>query len=206
MQDLPDDIALRWLLPGAAADGADVLTDDERARMQSFGHPKRKAEFERGRIALRLLLAERLGVAPRDVPLQVAADGAVELAGFDEVVSIAHAGGRAVAAAGRRALGVDVERIVPRRPDLYRFLLHSDEYGVLDVFERPMDEALLICWTLKEATLKARRSGFRLSPKKLRLEPQGAQIHIAGPGGERWHARFEVRDGFVVSVAYDPRQ
>ncbi|MEM8557694.1 MAG: 4'-phosphopantetheinyl transferase, partial [Bacteroidota bacterium] len=113
-----------------------MITEAEAARHASFGHPTRRVLFALGRTAARTLLAERLGVDPLDVPLVVADDGAPEVAGHPVEVSLSHTltpdeTPIALAAVGDVPLGVDIEALKPRRPDLYRFLLHPEEYRLL---------------------------------------------------------------------------
>lgn len=206
---LPDDIALRFAVRAAAAPLAlDVLPPDERTQAKGFGSEKRRREFALGRATARALLSERLAVAPPDVPLRVADDGAPELDEPALYVSIAHAATTAqtlaVAAVGTRPLGVDLEPIRPRRPDLYRFLLHPDEYDVLEQLPHEHDAAQVLLWTLKEATLKAMRTGFRVSPKTLRLtvEPERQSAAVQVETGERWVLRYAERDGCFLAVAF----
>ncbi len=207
--DLPADIALRfaaWEAGGPLPIAA--LSAQERTRLSGFGSEKRRREFALGRDTARHLLAERLALVPSAVPLRVAADGAPELDGEGLHVSIAHAATAertlAVAAVSYRPIGVDIEVIQPRRPDLYRFVLHPDEYGLLDTLPHDHDAAQVLVWTLKEAALKAMRTGFRTSPKKLRLtvEPaqQRAEVRVEEVG--TWALRYAERDGCFVAVAF----
>ena len=206
---LPDDIVLRFAAQASTAPPAlDVLPSEERAQAEGFGSAKRRREFALGRTAARTLLAERLAVAAPDVPLRIAADGAPELDEPALHVSIAHAGTAAqtlaVAAVGARPLGVDLEPIRPRRPDLYRFLLHPDEYGLMEHLPHEHDAAQVLLWTLKEATLKAMRTGFRVSPKKLRLtvEPERRAATVRVEEETRWSLRYTERDGCFLAVAF----
>jgi 4'-phosphopantetheinyl transferase len=206
---LPDDIVLRFAAQASTAPPAlDALPPDELAQAEGFGSEKRRREFALGRAVARALLAERLAVAAPDVPLRIAADGAPELDEPALRVSIAHAATAAqtlaVAAVGARPLGVDLEPIRPRRPDLYRFLLHPDEYGLLEELPHEHDTAQVLLWSLKEATLKAMRTGFRVSPKTLRLavDPDRQTASVRVETGERWALRYAERDGCVLAVAF----
>lgn len=192
--------------PGEAERLQALLPPVERARLQSFGHAGRRREFVLGRAAARTLLAERLGTAPREVPLVVAPDGGVEVEGADLHLSIAHSGPHAVAAVGARRLGVDLERIAPRHPGLARFLLHPEERASFEALALDHTRSCILYWTLKEATLKAMRTGFRTSPKKLRLDVDlGTRRSVARvEGGPVLHARFEERDVFMMAIAFAP--
>ncbi len=205
---LPDDIALRFAAREATAPPlVAALSAEERARLGGFGSPKRRREFALGRDAARSLLAERLGVAPAAVPLCVAGDGAPEPGGAALHVSIAHASALeqtlAVAAVAARPVGVDLEVVRARRPDLYRFILHPDEVGVLEALPYGHDAAQVLLWTLKEAALKAMRTGFRVSPKALRFAgPPSEGSAVLRRGAERWDLRWAERDGCFLAVAF----
>lgn len=172
------------------------LSDEEERRWEGFGAAVRKREFLTGRAAARSLLAERLGCAPAAVPLHVAPDDAVDVAGTDWHLSIAHTGPeeapRAVAGCARQPLGVDLEHIQPRSPALRRFLFAPDDRALPDALPHDENTALLLCWTLKEAVLKARRSGFRLSPKAIRLtvDPNATTATARVDGGATWRLAY----------------
>lgn len=205
--NVPADIAIQWMHydPAQAGALAALLAPEERARVASFTHPGRQQSFTLGRAAARTLLAERLGVRPDQVPLRVADDGGVDVDGAAMRLSIAHSGAHAVAAVAERVVGIDLERIAPRHKGVPRFILHPDEYAPFEALPLHRDRTVILYWTLKEATLKALRTGFRLSPKKLRLEidlaAQSAQAHL--PDRPPLHLRFEERDAYYMAVAFE---
>lgn len=205
--NLPPEIALRFASCSASEPPrVERLPVLEREIAAAFGSEKRRREFALGRMTARALLAERLGLDESAVPLRIAADGAPEV-DAPLHVSIAHASTAersiAVAAAAPHAVGADIELIRPRRPDLYRFLLHPDDFGLLDALPHEHDAAQVLLWTLKEAVLKARRSGFRTSPKAIRLAIEsGSDTAEARLGDERWALRYARRDGCFVAVAF----
>lgn len=207
MKRLPPDIAIRWISYDPARNDAfeAMLSEEERARASTFTHDGRRRSFVLGRVAARTLLAERLGVDPVQVPLNVAQDGAVDVGAAAVQLSIAHSGAHAVAVAAERAVGVDLERIAPRHPGLPRFILHPEEYTAFDTLPLEQTQATILYWTLKEATLKAMRTGFRFSPKKLRLEidlaAQSAIVHIQDRPS--MHLRFEERAAYYLAVAFE---
>ena len=208
--------AAAWALPpGLAArlartPDASALTAPERARLAAFGHADRRRQFALGRTAARTLAAERLGVAPRDVPLAVGPDGAPEVAGA--CVSIAHTGragdAAALAAVADGPVGVDLERVAPRRPDLWTRILTPAERPLLDALGGPTDDAQTLLWTLKEAVLKAQRTGFRAGGRSvtLALDADGAPpdrgLATAASGAGAWRVAFG-RDGDLwLAVAW----
>ena len=216
--DMMDLDAARWRLPSGLAarlvdaPEASCLSADERVRMASFGHADRRRQFMLGRRAARTLAAERLGLAPDAVPLTVGADGAPELPGL--VVSIAHTGRNtqtaALAAVADVPVGVDLERVAARRPDLWRRILAPEEHALLDALGGPTDDAQTLLWTLKEAVLKGQRTGFRAGGQSVRmaLDADGAPPDLgratATARGATWHVTFGRQQDLWLAVAWRP--
>jgi 4'-phosphopantetheinyl transferase len=202
---LPPTVGLRAVAyeAGRAPEWLDWLSAEERACLDTFGAESRRREFLAGRAAARGLLAGRLRVGPGQVPLRRADDGAVDVVGGEWRVSIAHSGARAVAACAHHPVGVDLERIQARDPAVADFLFAPAERDWPDRLPYAPDAALVLCWALKEAVLKARRSGFRVSPKALRLavEPSSERAHIRVEGGTEWELAYARLDGFWAVVA-----
>lgn len=209
MNDLPGDVVLRYL--HAEAENGDrmraLLSAEERRRAEKFSDAKRRREFVLGRAAARLLLSERLAVAPPEVPLRVTERGAVEVGAGGWRLSISHSGDWAIAGISPRRIGVDIERIAPRSPELERYMLHPDEPSLTDALSLDKARADILCWTLKEATLKAMRKGLGYSPKKLRLDVdfEMGRATARDADGGRWEAWFEERDGYYAAVSVAAR-
>ncbi|HHP7237162.1 4'-phosphopantetheinyl transferase family protein [Longibacter sp.] len=209
------------------------LSGSEGKKAGSFGSKKRSREFLAGRAAARELLAHATGGRPEDVGLKVAPDDAVDVVGSNWHLSIAHCGPHAVAGISRDRIGLDLEEIAPRNPDVKRFLSHPDDGKVLQRLPFDARATLILVWSIKEAVLKARRSGFRTSPKKLRLmemgvteagasagEASGSTVPATGvtdvsvEGGDSWRVAFtrvrpEMLDRkaaywWTVAVPVDP--
>lgn len=205
---LPEDVTFRHLRfdPDHLDAWETLLSTEEARRAQTFSRGKRRREFVLGRAAARMLLSERMGVRPGEVALQVAEGGAIDVIGTDLHVSIAHSGDHAVAAAAPRYIGVDIETIISRNADLHRYMLHPDEHQLLESLPMDRDRAQILCWTLKEAVLKAMRVGLRYSPKKLHLQIDMANeaAIVNTDHGDQWTAFFEEWDAFYVAVAVEP--
>jgi 4'-phosphopantetheinyl transferase len=165
------------------------LSGAERRCMDGFGAESRCRDFLAGRAAARQLLSDVLQVDPKEVPLRRADDEAVDVERGDWHVSIAHSDGRALAVCARHPVGGDLEQIQPRDPGIADFLFHADDQGLVDELPYSDSASLILCWALKEAVLKARRSGFRTSPKALRLSvrPGEETAHVRVEGGGEWH-------------------
>ena len=208
--DLPADLALRYA--GVANEefpAADALTVDEHERMRSFGREDRQRSFILGRTAARTLLAERLGCAPSEVPIEIIADGALDVPGHLLRVSIAHTGKArdtlALAAIGERPVGVDLERIQPRLPTLYTRILHPNEYPLLDALGLDHNTAQVLLWSLKEAVLKGLQTGFQRAAQSVRLSSLvEGQAHADSGDGQHWRLRYTRRGDVWVTVAWVP--
>ena len=203
---LPDDIWLRVMTFDEAQASAwrMLLSETERARHDNFPVEKRQREFLLGRVALRTLLADLLPQDPADVRLRCTEEGAVEVPGTPYYVSIAHARDRAVAAASRRPIGVDLEYVRACSPAVVDFVMHPDERPLLDTLPMDRDRAFILCWTLKEAALKGLRTGLRRSPKKVRLTIDAAaqRAVVQAWDGSTWQAQFAAETDYFLSVAY----
>jgi 4'-phosphopantetheinyl transferase len=216
MTDLdPDD----WRLPAGIAvrlahapdARTSILTSEERARHDAFGSADRRRQFALGRTAARTLAADRLGATPESVALAVAADGAPTVPGAH--LSIAHTGrGGSVTAAAALAdapVGVDLERVAERRPDLWRRILRDDERTLLDALGGPTDDAQTLLWTLKEAVLKAQRTGFRAGGRSVRLlldadgTPPRRGLATAASGAGGWRVAFGREGDLWLAVAWE---
>ncbi len=204
--NLPSDIAYRMAAfdPALVEARSAMLSEEERRQVQQFKSEQRRNQYILGRVAVRTLLAERLDLRPDEVPLSVLTGGGLEVAGHPYSVSVAHTGPCAVAVVALRPVGIDLERITPRRPDLHRFLLHPDEQPLWESAALDHTRTQVLFWTLKEATLKARHSGFRFSPKKLKLEIDFCrnQAVVLEPDGTQWRACFEERDGMYLAISF----
>jgi 4'-phosphopantetheinyl transferase len=148
-------------------------------------------------------LGDCLETTPEKVPLLRAADDAVDVAGTDWQVSISHSGPHAIAGCARHRVGVDLERIQSRDPAIAQFLFAPEDRGLVDELPYDFNAGLILCWTLKEAVLKARRTGFRTSPKDLHLQVQpereAARVEVKGEGA--WPVFFFRQAVYWAAVA-----
>ncbi len=206
--EVPPDVVWRVVSDEAmSANPCEILSRGEIVRMESFGYPDRRREFAFGRIAARCLLAEKLGVLPKEMPLAIASDDGLIVEGHPIHVSISHAGHgpslRSIAVIADRRIGVDLEEIVPRRADLYQRILHPDEYGLMESLGLEHNDAQVLLWSLKEAVLKGLRTGFRRSPKTVHLDDLSEGTgHAHMDDGPSWNLRYARSDGFWATLAF----
>ena len=202
---LPAAVGLRAVTydAAAAARWTSWLSAEERECIASFGAESRRREFVAGRAAARHLLAERLSTSPAAVPLCRDPDGGVTVEASAWHVSIAHSGPHALAACAPHPVGVDLEQIQARDPAIATFLFRPADRGLVDRLPYEANAALILCWSLKEAVLKARRSGFRTSPKALRLtvDPAADTAAVRVDAGRSWHLHYGRLHDYWAAVA-----
>jgi phosphopantetheinyl transferase len=166
--EAPLGVEVRLAAVGPLRGGArTVLSDDELARARRFLSDGARRRFVAGRVLLRELLAELLGVRPADLRFEVALGGKPQLAkpwrGAFEF-SVSHSADLAAAAASRgTAIGIDVEALRPIRrahavAERYFEPDAADQVKCLAGPER--DAAFLQHWTRLEATAKATGRGM----------------------------------------------
>jgi 4'-phosphopantetheinyl transferase len=175
---LPEDASLQlWridLRRDLPAEALQALSGAEHARASRLRGEELARRYRHAHAALRLLLAERLAVAPRDLAFAVGSHGKPWLPAYPRVsFSLSRRGDVAVVAIGRGpAVGVDVEL-----PDARLDALALAQ-GVCSPSERAALAALppaeratvfLRAWTRKEACLKAIGCGLTLPPETVEV-------------------------------------
>ena len=126
------------------------LSEGERQRVVSFRSARRRAEFVATRRALRQQLAERVGLNPEAVPIDIGEDGKPLLGQDGVYFNLSHTVGFGLVAVADTPVGVDVEladRVVPELPFLGEL---ATALGISRV----------LAWCLVEAVIKAHGSGL----------------------------------------------
>lgn len=200
MDGLPPDVFLRVSsIHSLPEEAHDWLSEDERQRCATYGSDERRLSFISGRWAVRTLLHEITGLAPKHIALEVHPEGWVFAPDVPEfALSISHTAHLAAAALSTSRIGIDLERCDRRMsPALHRYLIHPDEIAP----ETP--EQRMALWTVKEAVLKAMHTGLRVRPNTLRVEgPPGAEwVRVFTPADGEWRVRTTKLNDVYLSVA-----
>jgi 4'-phosphopantetheinyl transferase len=171
----PAGVAL-WEVPldvgPAQAEKAERLLDDaERRRAARFRSRELRQRYAVAHAALRLLLAESLGIDPLAVELGTLEGGKPALA-LDRSLdfNLSHCGDLAlVAISSCGAVGVDVECIGPVEvgPLASRVCTPAERAALASLAPPDRTCAFLRLWTAKEAYLKARGTGLQEDPAGL---------------------------------------
>ncbi len=148
----------------------DTLDADERSRADRFHFSRDRERFIVARGVLRALLGRYLNRAPESLTFSYSAYGKPALAsepGADAIrFNLSHSHGMALYAVTRgREVGVDLEFI---RCDLEaeqiaeRFFSHSEIVALRALPPGVRKYAFFLCWTRKEAYIKARGEGLSM--------------------------------------------
>lgn len=196
--------------PVAAARAA-MLSPEERARAERFAFAQDRHRYIAAHAALRQILGERLGTGGEALRFVAGPFGkpTVVGTGADLQFNLSHSGGTAlVAVSAAGEIGVDVE--VPRRLHDAEALAaaHFTQEEARALAALPAEDratAFLVCWTRKEACLKALGVGLQLdaSSFEVGLAPIAQPVRIAtarGPAQLMLHS-FAVGPDAVGAVA-----
>jgi 4'-phosphopantetheinyl transferase len=193
-----------------------VLSADERARAGRFKFPELSQAFAVSRGALRVLLSRYLDVHPNRVQFEYGPKGKPTVSPQMSLeFNTSHSGGLTLFAFTRNCpIGIDVERIraIPDLQDIaQRFfcVAESTELAALAPAQREL--AFFLCWTRKEAYIKAIGQGLSvpLDGFRVNLDPaEPAQfLHLPVPETEMWTlTNLAVDPGYAAALAYPDSQ
>ncbi len=205
---IPDDVLFRSLEFSAEStrDWMRILSNREINRRAGMSNEQRRRSFTAGRIALRTMLGEALDLAPIDVPLTVLPSGRLACKGTDLFLSLAHSGDLAVAVASHRNVGFDLEIIREKPSSLLDYILADEEREHVHQLDLDTDRSLFLCWTVKEAVLKANGTGLRRSPRSVRvhIDLAASTARVKDPTDHEWDVHFGLSDGYVAALAVEP--
>jgi 4'-phosphopantetheinyl transferase len=144
------------------------LPADDAARAQRLLVAERRAAFVRGRQLVRFAVAPLLGVAPRDVPLEVLPSGKPIIAPSANTaplhISLAHTGDWVLVAVSRAGeVGVDIERtdrVVDRDAIIRRYFAAEEQAGIAAYRDEARTAAFTRVWARKEAIAKGTGDGL----------------------------------------------
>jgi 4'-phosphopantetheinyl transferase len=145
-----------------------ILAPEERDRAAKFGFDHLRRFFIVARGALRVLLRCYLNAHPASIRFRYGAKGKPHIEDLSNIrFNISHSGNLAVFVFTIGwEIGVDVERVRPR-PDMYEIVKHffclEEAADLLSVPLYQRTHAFFLCWTRKEAYIKAVGDGLFIS-------------------------------------------
>jgi 4'-phosphopantetheinyl transferase len=206
---------VRTEAPTAVADGFELhLSPDEKGRAAQFRFEHDRNSFVIARGVLRILLGRYLHISPVSILFKYGSKGKPALAGSAGIdFNVSHSGGLAVFAftAGCE-VGVDVERIRPL-PDMQsiadRFFCSEEAAELMSLTANQREHGFYLCWTRKEAYIKASGDGLSASLDSFRVTLRPCQparfIHLANDtsAAEAWTLHdLRLASNYAAALAY----
>jgi 4'-phosphopantetheinyl transferase len=198
-------------VPGLSA----TLSEGERAEAARRRFPDDRQQYIAARAVLRCLLASYLGPRPSELVIAPDRFGKPSLPELDSGVrfNVSHSGGLALYAFSLgQEVGIDVERSVPIDLDELAtagFLSEGEIVELRGLEGRLQQEALLRCWTRKEAYIKAIGQGMHAALRDIQVSiAPAAPAVLRTPQGEKEVRRWTLIDlipapGFAASLAVE---
>ncbi|MGM0402599.1 MAG: 4'-phosphopantetheinyl transferase family protein [Thermodesulfobacteriota bacterium] len=228
----PGDIAGRGMAPGCvdiwrartdlAADRISVLFNllsaDEQSRAERFLYPVHRGRYIAARGILRQILGAYLGIGPQKIRFSTCSHGKPRLENplhrCGLRFNLSHSHGIAMyAVAENRDVGIDVEYLGRPCRELQiarRFFAPEEAEAIASLSEKNRRKAFFVCWTRKEALLKAKGVGLSIPLDRfavsVRPEDPPALLHTAWNEKDRLQWRlFTVDPGpdYVASLAVE---
>jgi 4'-phosphopantetheinyl transferase len=174
---------------------AQTLSDDERSRAQRFLFERDRNSFIAARGILRDLLARYSGCTPLDIEFVYGANGKPALSHRRSAspvsFNLSHSHKVAVLAVTQKnEIGIDVERIQPERASQEIAKRYFSREEVKELLSLPVDqraEGFFLCWTRKEAYVKALGEGLRFPLDCFRVSVSpGQPAQLYGDADAHW--------------------
>jgi 4'-phosphopantetheinyl transferase len=189
---------------------ASILSQDEKQRASRFLFPRDRNHFAAARGILRELLGKYAAISPAQLEFQYGDRGKPSLRTKNDEspvhFNLSHSRGLAVYAFARnRELGIDLEPIRPEFAgegiaERYFSPQELEEWRRLPPELRA--EAFFLCWTRKEAYVKARGGGLQipLASFSVTLTP-GQLEQLLSVDSARWHLHsFQPAPGYAAAI------
>lgn len=156
-----------------AADLAQILSDDERARAGRFRFERDRKHFIVARGFLRIILGKYLKTSPENLRFEYNKYGKLFIADTRSELkfNLSHSDDLALyAVTRRREIGIDLERIKKDFVEdgmIANCLTSREAEHFKTLSENRRVSFFFDCWTLKEAYLKASGEGFLIPPNQI---------------------------------------
>jgi 4'-phosphopantetheinyl transferase len=187
------------------------LSNDEKARAERFVFARDREHFEAAHGTLRELLSGYLGICADEVRFEAGPFGKPFVRGTAMRFNLSHSNGWAVYGfAVGREVGIDIEKVRPEFAGMdiaERYFSKTEQMELRQVAPESQPEAFFLCWTRKEAYVKAHGEGLQipLNSFDVSLTP-GKTVRLESADSERWSIwTFEPVHGFAGAVVGEGR-
>jgi 4'-phosphopantetheinyl transferase len=187
------------------------LSHDEQARAERFVFARDREHFVAAHGRLRELLGGYLGIGPDEVRFEAGPFGKPFVRGTTIRFNMSHSKGLAVYAfALGREVGIDTEKIRPEFAGVdiaERYFSNTEQKELRQLAPERQPEAFFLCWTRKEAYVKAHGKGLQipLDSFDVSLTP-GGSVDLRSEDSERWGIwSFKPENGFAGAVVAEGR-
>ena len=191
---------------------ASYLSADELLRAERFVFARDRHHFTVARGRLRELLGMYLKTPPESVQFQTAQYGKLSLPGDAKIrFNLTHSCGLALyGLAMERELGIDVERMrseFATEDIAERYFSMAERNELKGLRAETRTAAFFLCWTRKEAYVKALGGGLQISLDSFDVSvTPGHPEKLRSMDSERWSMRsFSPAEGFVASIVGEGR-
>jgi 4'-phosphopantetheinyl transferase len=189
------------------------LSPEEKAKAARFVSPTDRNRFTLGRAILRELLGRYLQLPAANICIEAAPRGKPLLRMGSTVpdvrFNLSHSHGLALYAfALQREVGIDVEMIRPgfaTEDSLDRYFSVREREGLRNIPSEQRSEAFFLCWTRKEAYIKARGEGLYipLDSFDVTLTPNEEAV-LTSTDSKRWELHsIHPGPGFVGALVVE---
>lgn len=195
-----------------------ILAPDEKCRAEQFRFDQIRDSFIVSRGALRILLGCYLDIHAADIQFQYSSKGKPSIAECGRIeFNVSHSTSVAVFAFTRGcSIGIDVERF-RTLPDMQAiandFFCSAETAELMALPPEQREHAFFLCWTRKEAYVKATGDGLSASLDSFRVSLQPGRsaslIHLAHDmhGAKAWTLNdLRLACDLAAAVAYGDRQ
>jgi 4'-phosphopantetheinyl transferase len=191
-----------------------ILAPDERDRAARFRFDHLRHSFVLAHGALRILLGRYLNASPAGIQFNYGLRGKPTLAPLALIdFNMSHSGDLVVFAFTRGCeIGVDLEQIhsIQDMQDIAdRFFCHEEAAELMSLPVNQRERAFFLCWTRKEAYIKAIGDGLSAPLNGFRVTMQPTQpvrfIHIAHDtnAAKDWTLQdLQLASNYVAALAY----
>lgn len=183
------------------------LSPEENTRASRFHQHKDRQQFIITRAILRILLANTLGLQPREVTINTAENKKPVLANHRQVhFNVSHSDNQAVIAIAKQRIGIDVEFLQPDFDyhSVVEYAFSDAEADHLIKSDHPQKEFFRL-WTRKEAFLKGLGAGLIDDLKKISCMDAMNKIPASITGVTTdWQVKtLNLNPAYIVSVAFE---